>query len=154
MSETWDIYPKINEFEIAFFSYWLKSSMYVIISDLARQTLYNVISPLHDLGKEALWEKLWEKEKMLVTSIFSFSYNIFNHIKKECIIWDTWNCRLQFMSNWTKLKSCRLIIHNVKLPHIGNLRGELSFVTLTIHLCNGLNDKKLFKPRKTCFITV
>ena len=27
----------------------------------------------------------------------------------------------------------------------------MSFVTLTIHLCNGLNDKNLLKPRKTCF---
>ena len=30
--------------------------------------------------------------------------------------------------------------------------AELSFVTLTIHLCNGLNDKNLVKPRKTCFL--
>ena len=35
-----------------------------------------------------------------------------------------------------------------------NLLAELSFVTLTIHLCNGLNDKNLVKPRKTCFLTV
>ena len=35
-----------------------------------------------------------------------------------------------------------------------NLLAELSFVTLTIHLCNGLNDKNLVKQRKTCFLTV
>ena len=35
-----------------------------------------------------------------------------------------------------------------------NLLAELSFVTLTIHLCNGLNDKNLVKPRKTCFLTI
>ena len=33
-----------------------------------------------------------------------------------------------------------------------NLQEELSFVTLTIHLCNGLNNKNLVKPRKTYFI--
>ena len=35
-----------------------------------------------------------------------------------------------------------------------NLLAELSFVTLTIHLCNRLNDKDLVKQRKTCFLTV
>ena len=35
-----------------------------------------------------------------------------------------------------------------------NLLEELSFVTLTIHLCNGLNDKNFIKQRKTCFLTV
>ena len=32
--------------------------------------------------------------------------------------------------------------------------AELSFVTLTVHLCNGPNDKNLVKPRKTCFLSV
>ena len=36
----------------------------------------------------------------------------------------------------------------------GNLLAELSFVILTIHLCNGLNYKNFVKPRKTCFLTV
>ena len=35
-----------------------------------------------------------------------------------------------------------------------NLLAELSFVTLTIHLCDGLNNKNLVKQRKTCFLTV
>ena len=35
-----------------------------------------------------------------------------------------------------------------------NLPAELSLVTLTIHLCNWLNDKNLVKPRKTCFLSV
>ena len=33
-------------------------------------------------------------------------------------------------------------------------KAELSFVTLTIRLCDGLNDKILVKPRKTCVLTV
>ena len=56
---------------------------------------------------------------------------------------------------------CRYINHLLKLYKTQysniysiNLLAELSFVTLTIHLCNGLNDKNLVKPRKTCFITV
>ena len=40
------------------------------------------------------------------------------------------------------------------LSFICTLLAELSFVTLTIHLCNGLNDKNLVKPRQTCFINV
>ena len=37
---------------------------------------------------------------------------------------------------------------------LDDLLAELSFVTLTIHLCNGLNDNNLAKPRKTYFLTV
>ena len=33
----------------------------------------------------------------------------------------------------------------------GNLLAELSFITLTIHLCDGLNDNNLVKPKKTLF---
>ena len=33
-----------------------------------------------------------------------------------------------------------------------NLRAELSFVALTIHLCNGLNDKNLGKTKKLHFV--
>ena len=46
------------------------------------------------------------------------------------------------------------IYYTGKFQDFTNLRADLSFVTLTIHLCNGLNDKNLVKPRKTCFITV
>ena len=35
-----------------------------------------------------------------------------------------------------------------------DLLAELSFVTLTIHLCDGLNDQNLVKPRKKCFLPV
>ena len=34
---------------------------------------------LTDYGKEAFLKTLLEKEKMLVTSIFSFSHNVFYH---------------------------------------------------------------------------
>ena len=35
---------------------------------------------------------------------------------------------------------------------VTDLQAEMSFVTLTIHLCNGLNDKNLNELRKTCFM--
>ena len=41
-------------------------------------TLYHTIPTLDNLRKEPFL-KLWEKEKMLVTSIFSFSHNVYYH---------------------------------------------------------------------------
>ena len=35
------------------------------------------------------FETLWEKEKVLITSIFSFSHNVFYHIMDKFIIWAT-----------------------------------------------------------------
>ena len=39
-------------------------------------TLYHIILTFNNLEKEVL-KTLWEKEKMLVTSIFSFSHSVF-----------------------------------------------------------------------------
>ena len=39
-------------------------------------------------------------------------------------------------------------------PCYSNLGAELSLGTLTIHPCNGLNDKNLVKSRNMCFITI
>ena len=41
-----------------------------------------------DYGEELLMKTLWEKEKMLVTSIFSFSHNIFFFIKDKFRVLD------------------------------------------------------------------
>ena len=55
-----------------------------------------------------LLKTLWEKEKMLVTSIFSFSYSIFysikqiNHHSQHSIFW------LQVLSIWLCPKFCCL----------------------------------------------
>ena len=52
-------------------------------------------------------------------------------------------------------KSATVKFHMKPLLMLGpNLIAELSFIIFTIHLCNGLNDKNLVKPRKTCFLTV
>ena len=44
----------------------------------------------------SLWKTLWEKEKLLVTSNFSFSHN--------CRCNQTWNCCLQTLSVWKSLE--------------------------------------------------
>ena len=49
----------------------------------------------------------------------------------------------------TQLRELSIFYHLDQSPI-----AELSFVTLTIHLCNGLNDKNLVKPRKTCFLSL
>ena len=36
-----------------------------------------------DPEEKSLLKTLWEKEKMLVTSIFSFPHNVFYHIKEK-----------------------------------------------------------------------
>ena len=52
-------------------------------------TLYHTILTFKDMEKIAFRKKLWEKEKMLVTSIFSFSHNLFYLFKIiYVIIWE------------------------------------------------------------------
>ena len=40
-------------------------------------TLYHTIPTFNNLEKEAFLKPLWEKKKMLLTSIFTFSHNVF-----------------------------------------------------------------------------
>ena len=47
-------------------------------------TLYHTIPTFNDPEKESFWKHFWEKEKMLVTSIFSFSQNIFYPSENKC----------------------------------------------------------------------
>ena len=42
--------------------------------DIKHLTLYLPIPTFNDPMQEDFWKTLWEKEKMLVTSIFSFSH--------------------------------------------------------------------------------
>ena len=44
--------------------------------------LYRTFKTLNDPKKEGFW-KQWEKEKMLVRSIFFFSHNVFYFIKER-----------------------------------------------------------------------
>ena len=88
----------------------------------------------------------------------------FFHGYKIKILTTTYCSTRQFISieclnSQLKVKTEKIILrghrsHDVKLAFFVNLLAELSFVTLTIHLCNGLNDKNFFKLRKMCFLTV
>ena len=78
-----------------------------------------------------MWKTLWEKEKLLVTSNFSFFHIVFYPIRHlfffhfEC----TWNCRLQFVSFWTCLKSSRLVIGYTKpCPTITSVSFKLLYL--------------------------
>ena len=46
-------------------------------------TLYHTIQTFNNPEKRNLLKRLWEKEKMLVTSIFSFSNHVFYQSQKE-----------------------------------------------------------------------
>ena len=50
---------------------------------------------------------VWEKEKMLATSIFSIMLLPF--LKQISIFQEHIFCRLQILSNWTSLKLCHLV---------------------------------------------
>ena len=45
--------------------------------------LHHSIPNSNDSGMEGFWKTLLEKEKMLVTCIFSFTHNVFYSVKKE-----------------------------------------------------------------------
>ena len=56
-----------------------------------------------------------EKEKLLVTSNFSFSHNVFYPIWHLFFYFKcTLKCCLQFLSIWTSLKFCHLVMVNFK----------------------------------------
>ena len=62
----------------------------------------------NDLEKDAFQKTLWKEEKMLVTSIFSFSHNVFNPFQNKFHFSQLF-CYLQMLSIWTSLKFCRLV---------------------------------------------
>ena len=53
--------------------------------------------------KRGLFKTLWEKEKMLVTSIFSFAKNVFYPFKEEFLVL-SYICRLEMLSIQTSVK--------------------------------------------------
>ena len=90
------------------------------ITDLAMQkvllchehcsTLYHSIPTFDDPRKRSLLKSWWEKEKMLVTSIFSFAHNVFYPFHEEFpFLTPNFFCRLQMLTIWTSLKICRLV---------------------------------------------
>ena len=68
-------------------------------------------NPVFSLARQrGLFKTLWEKEKMLVTSIFSFFPNCFLPFPKQISIFQSrLFCCLQVLSNWTSKKNCRFV---------------------------------------------
>ena len=54
--------------------------------------------------RTSLLKTLWEKEKLLVTSNFSFSHSVFYPKRTLCHFHQLQNCRLQPLSVWKSLK--------------------------------------------------
>ena len=72
-------------------------------------TLYNIIftTTLNDLENNHFKNIFREKEKLLVTSMFSFSHNIFFHSQKQISIFQSHSfCHM--LSIWTSLKICQV----------------------------------------------
>ena len=63
---------------------------------------------------KSLLKTLWEKEKLLITSNFSFSQWLLPVWKTFCHFHQTWNCRLQTISVWKSLKF--VIWERVNMP--------------------------------------
>ena len=65
---------------------------------------------------------------MLATTTFSFSHNVFFlPFPGQISIFDTHlNCRLQMLSIWTGLKSCRLAMSQMYVCHIPSFPINIS----------------------------
>ena len=69
------------------------------------------MTPFDMSGKKSLFKTLWEKEKMLLTSIFSFSHNVFYSYQRQISFMLHLFCRLtfnlyklKFLSSWNGLR--------------------------------------------------
>ena len=85
-------------------------------------------------------ENIVGKEKMVVTSIFSFSHNVFYRMKDKVNVLSLISS-LQMLSIWTKLKSCCLVKGNVAC--ISQLHGHCTNPWFLVCLpFGGLGNKK------------
>ena len=57
----------------------------------------------------SLLKTLWEKEKFLVSSNFSFSHIIFYPFYRTFFFHQIWNCRLQTLSVWKSLITLKFL---------------------------------------------
>ena len=92
------------------------------------QILVSVFKPFQNkpwflcVCSTSLLKTLWEKEKLLVTSNFSFSHSVFYpFLEIFCHFHQIWNCRLQSLSVWKRLKC--VVWERVK--RLGNIAGKI-----------------------------
>ena len=83
--------------------------------------LVNCFHTITSFKRKEFLKTLWEKEKMLVTSIFSFSKNVFYPIKVRFPCFSNILFCLQMSSIPTTLKFCHLS-KNLTLSQITNFR--------------------------------
>ena len=73
---------------------------------------------------------LWEKKKMLVTSIYSFSHNFSYPVTNRIHYFDNiYICRLQMLSIWTSLKNLFLVrsfFGKITLYLVSNKRAKMA----------------------------
>ena len=60
--------------------------------------------------KESFREDCEEKEKMLVTCIFSFAHNVFTQLKGIFIVWSRFNLSSAFPFSFEKAKNTCLLV--------------------------------------------
>ena len=100
----------------------------------------------------SLLKTLWEKEKLLFTSNFSFSHSVFLPIRKTfCHFHQIWNCRLQSLPVskslkivvWEKVKEANLskfslsfVLHHYYCVYWSSLY-QLSNITIVGTTTNG-----------------
>ena len=79
-------------------------SFFVALFDILQICLFNPLTPNTWFWRTKniqQWKTLWEKDKLLVTSNFSFSHNVFYPI---WYLFSILKCHLRFVSIWTSLK--------------------------------------------------
>ena len=76
---------------------------------VVKSSFFTTQSHLLTTLKKSLLKTLWEKGKMLVTCIFSFSHNVLYPIKDGNHHFSHIRCYLQMLSNWFFPKICRLV---------------------------------------------
>ena len=59
--------------------------------------------PVFTCLQYSLLKTLWEKEKLLITSNFSFPHSVFYLLRTVCILSQIQSCRLQTLSIWKSL---------------------------------------------------
>ena len=80
----------------------------------------------------SLLKTLWEKEKLLVTSNFSFSQWFLPICRTFCHFHPIWNCRLQTLSVWLSLKF--VVWERVNSICLSSQKGECKSFSSTKYL--------------------
>ena len=77
----------------------------ILLKKYHQITFCQTIPDFYVSAEQVFWKKLWEKEKLLERSNFSFSHSVFiPHRRTFCHFHRIWSCCLQSLSVWKNLK--------------------------------------------------